>query len=146
MRNLTGSKLGIQAFAKLFEHLRTLGRGLTNRQAREMRLCETLPLGEKRFLALVMIGERKLLIGGAANSVSLLAECPSGLEKKDTARSTTRTRRRRTRRAHSRRKQVALGLNPLMPASQGEAFRTEMPWALPVPAASLPAPRATTPQ
>src|SRR5579883_3150613 len=141
MRNLTGSKLGIQAFAKLFEHLRTLGRGLTNRQAREMRLCETLPLGEKRFLALVMIGERKLLIGGAANSVSLLAECPSGLEKKDTARSTTRTRR-----GHSRRKQVALGLNPLMPASQGEAFRPEMPWALPVPAASLPAPRATTPQ
>ncbi len=146
MRNPTDSKLKIQPFAKLFEHLRSLGRGLTNRQAREMRLCETLPLGEKRFLALVMIGERKLLVGGAANSISLLAECPSGLEKKDPSRATARAKRRRTRQAQSRRKQAALGLNSLASASQGTAFKTETPWALPVPAASLPAPRTMTPQ
>ncbi|HLI35060.1 MAG TPA: flagellar biosynthetic protein FliO [Terriglobia bacterium] len=143
MRNPTDSKLKIQPFAKLFEHLRTLGRGLTNRQSREMRLCETLPLGEKRFLALVMIGDRKLLVGGAANSISLLAECSSGLKKNDSSRATARTKRRRTRQAHSRQKRAALGLNSI---GQGTAFKTETPWALPVPAASLPAPRTMTPQ
>jgi len=43
---------------------------------RELRLCETLALGEHRFLALVVCGRQRFLIGGAGNSVALLAELP----------------------------------------------------------------------
>jgi len=43
------------------------------RREREMRLCETLALGDKRLLALVQVGHERFLIGGAPNSVVLLA-------------------------------------------------------------------------
>ncbi len=43
-----------------------------SRPARQLRLCETLALGEKRFLAVVECGPQKFLIGGAGNSVVLL--------------------------------------------------------------------------
>lgn len=43
-----------------------------------MHLCETLSLGDRRFLALVRVGEQKFLVGAAGSSISLLAElaCP----------------------------------------------------------------------
>jgi flagellar biogenesis protein FliO len=44
---------------------------------RQLKLRETLPLGEKRFLAVVEFERQRFLIGGAANSVSLLTELPS---------------------------------------------------------------------
>ena len=37
-----------------------------------LRLCENLPLGEKRFVAVIQVENEKFLIGGAAGSVSLL--------------------------------------------------------------------------
>lgn len=59
-------------------HLRRLtsaGRNLAvQRRQRNLRLGETLALGEKRFLAVVFVENRKFLVGGAANSLSLLAE------------------------------------------------------------------------
>jgi flagellar biogenesis protein FliO len=39
-------------------------------------LCETVSFGEKRFAAVVEFEDRRFLIGGASNSVSLLAELP----------------------------------------------------------------------
>jgi hypothetical protein len=49
-----------------------LGRNLRPRAARQLRLCETLPLGERRFVSVVQFEEQKFLIGSAANSVVLL--------------------------------------------------------------------------
>ncbi len=43
------------------------------RPERQLRLCETLPLGEKRFLAVVEFKQEKLLIGGTSHSLVLLA-------------------------------------------------------------------------
>jgi flagellar biogenesis protein FliO len=39
-----------------------------------LRLSETLPLGEKRFVALVSVEGREFLIGGGASGVSMLAQ------------------------------------------------------------------------
>ncbi|MDT8066851.1 MAG: flagellar biosynthetic protein FliO [Terriglobia bacterium] len=44
------------------------------RTPRQLRLRETVPLGEKRFVALVEFEKRRFLIGGASNSVNLLTE------------------------------------------------------------------------
>jgi flagellar biogenesis protein FliO len=41
---------------------------------RRLRLCETISLGEKRFAAVIEFDDRRFLLGGAATSVSLLAE------------------------------------------------------------------------
>lgn len=42
-----------------------------------MKLCETLSLGERRFLLLVKVEKRKFLLGAAGTSISLLAELHS---------------------------------------------------------------------
>lgn len=44
---------------------------------RQLKLCETLALGEKRFLAVVEFEQRKLLIGGTSSSLVMLAALPS---------------------------------------------------------------------
>ena len=46
------------------------------RQVRTLKLQEMLSLGEKRFVAIVQCEGQRWLIGGAANSVSLLARLP----------------------------------------------------------------------
>lgn len=53
------------------------GQGLRlRRREKAMRLCETLPLGDRRYLALVLVEGHKFLVGTAANSVSLVARIP----------------------------------------------------------------------
>lgn len=47
------------------------------RKDRAMHLCETLSLGDRRFLALVKIEGQRFLIGAAGSSISLLAEISS---------------------------------------------------------------------
>ncbi|MGH9469238.1 MAG: flagellar biosynthetic protein FliO [Terriglobia bacterium] len=54
------------------------GKNLASRRARQLQLCETLPLGEKRFVAVIQVGDQKFLLGGATGNVSLLAELSSG--------------------------------------------------------------------
>jgi flagellar biogenesis protein FliO len=50
-------------------------RGLQrDRGPKQLRLCESLALGEKRLVAVLQFGEQRFLIGGTANSVTLLAE------------------------------------------------------------------------
>jgi flagellar biogenesis protein FliO len=41
---------------------------------RRLRVCETVPLGEKRFVAVIQVDDKQFLVGGASNSVSLLAQ------------------------------------------------------------------------
>ncbi len=45
-----------------------------NRTSRQLRLGETVSLGDKRFVAVLEYEDRKLLIGGSANSVVLLTD------------------------------------------------------------------------
>lgn len=49
-----------------------LGSVKIRRKERALHLCETLALGERRFLALVQCEGRKYLIGTTSSSVSLL--------------------------------------------------------------------------
>jgi len=46
------------------------------RKPRRLELCETLSLGDKRFVAVVRFEDQHFLIGGAVNSVALLAHIP----------------------------------------------------------------------
>ena len=47
------------------------------RPQRSLRLCETLSLGEKRFLAVVEVNQEHFLVGGAGNSIALLTPLPA---------------------------------------------------------------------
>ncbi len=49
-----------------------LGSLRIHRRERSLRMCETLPLGEKRILAVVQFEGRKFLIGVTNQSISLL--------------------------------------------------------------------------
>jgi flagellar biogenesis protein FliO len=48
------------------------------RKARRLRVCETLALGERRFLAVIEFDRQEFLVGGSANSVVLLARLHEG--------------------------------------------------------------------
>jgi hypothetical protein len=41
---------------------------------KRLRVCESVPLGEKRFIAVIQVDEKQFLVGGSSSSVSLLAE------------------------------------------------------------------------
>jgi flagellar biogenesis protein FliO len=43
------------------------------RTPRQLRLCETVSLGEKRVVAIIQYENHKFLLGGSASSVNLLA-------------------------------------------------------------------------
>lgn len=46
-------------------------------QARKnLRVCENVSLGDKRFVAVVQVDEKRFLIGGSSSAVSLLARLP----------------------------------------------------------------------
>jgi flagellar biogenesis protein FliO len=43
-----------------------------HRRERRLRLCEMLPLGEKRFIAVVEYGQERFLLAGTPQNISLL--------------------------------------------------------------------------
>src|SRR5258705_11713720 len=43
---------------------------------RNLRVCENVSLGDKRFVAVVQVDQERFLIGGSSSSVSLLARLP----------------------------------------------------------------------
>lgn len=45
----------------------------TRSKSRRLRVCESLSLGEKRFVAVIQFETQQFLIGGGAHSVNLLA-------------------------------------------------------------------------
>jgi len=59
--------------------IRSMAKRFLQRPARcrKLQLLEIQQLGEKRFIAIARVGKQKFLIGGAATSVSLLAEIDS---------------------------------------------------------------------
>ncbi|HEV2500342.1 MAG TPA: flagellar biosynthetic protein FliO [Terriglobia bacterium] len=68
----------LRAIVSAFRQLAGAAKGIHKRRGkRSMRLCETLSLGDRRVLALVMVENQKLLLGTAGSSISLLARFPS---------------------------------------------------------------------
>jgi hypothetical protein len=47
-------------------------------QEKRLRVTENIPLGEKRFVALITVDGREFLIGGGASGVSLLSQWEAG--------------------------------------------------------------------
>lgn len=67
-----------QLLARAFAQLRRLLPAVAlRRRERRLSLCELLPLGEKRFVAVVQVDRQQYLIGGAPTSIALLAQLPS---------------------------------------------------------------------
>lgn len=57
--------------------LRTLFSKISiQRRERSLQVCETLSLGDRRFLAIVRCGEQRLLIGMAGQNICLLDRLP----------------------------------------------------------------------
>lgn len=68
----------IDALRSVLNCFLSLGRRISaQRHKNSIHLCETLSLGDKRFLAVVLVEQQKFLVGGAGNSVALLAKLPS---------------------------------------------------------------------
>jgi flagellar biogenesis protein FliO len=52
---------------------------VTVKQARKnLKVCENVSLGEKRFVAVIQIDDERFLIGGSSSSVSLLTRLQEG--------------------------------------------------------------------
>jgi len=51
-------------------------RAQAKQKRKNLRVCETIPLGEKRFVAVVQVDDERFLIGGSSSSVSLLTRLP----------------------------------------------------------------------
>jgi flagellar biogenesis protein FliO len=49
-------------------------RGVGCRPARRLRLCESLGLGDRRFVAVVEFDQARFLVGGTSSSLVLLAK------------------------------------------------------------------------
>jgi flagellar biogenesis protein FliO len=47
---------------------------MSRRLPRRLRLCESLPLGERRFVAVIEFEESRFLVGGTSSSLVLLAD------------------------------------------------------------------------
>ena len=53
-------------------------RAANPRKARRLRVCETLSLGERRFVAVIEFDRQEFLVGGTGNSLELLARLQEG--------------------------------------------------------------------
>jgi flagellar biogenesis protein FliO len=49
-----------------------------SRKARRLRVCETLSLGDRRFVAVIEFDRQEFLVGGSGNSLELLARLHEG--------------------------------------------------------------------
>ncbi len=55
--------------------------GWGSRPQKQLRLCESLALGERRFLSVVECGRSRYLLGGTAASLTMLAALDSSAER-----------------------------------------------------------------
>jgi flagellar biogenesis protein FliO len=60
---------------RVFQYCRSQ---LRRRPVRKLRLCESLTLGEKRFLAVVQFEHLRYLVAGTGSSLTLLSQLPDG--------------------------------------------------------------------
>ena len=53
-------------------------RAVKPRRVRRLRVCETLSLGDRRFLAVIEYDRQEFLVGGSGNSLEVLARLHEG--------------------------------------------------------------------
>ncbi len=56
---------------------------ISRRAPRRLRLCESLPLGERRFVAVVEFEKTRFLVGGTASSLVLLSRLQDSAARTD---------------------------------------------------------------
>ncbi len=66
----------------LFKHIAGVGKLIlqgvkAQRVRKNLRVCESVSLGDKRFVAVVQVDGERFLIGGAAGSVAMLTKLES---------------------------------------------------------------------
>jgi flagellar biogenesis protein FliO len=66
-----------ERLSKLWERGRRMGLRIGRRAPKRLRLCESLPLGERRFVAVVEFEAARFLVGGTAASLVLLSRLPA---------------------------------------------------------------------
>jgi len=69
-------RMGGKPWRQLLRWVAFLGYPWRSRPRRQLRLCESLALGERRFLSVVEFGEQRFLVGGTGTSLALLAVLP----------------------------------------------------------------------
>jgi flagellar biogenesis protein FliO len=73
-----GARLVIDILTRCFASLQKIF--TVKRAQKQLRVCESVSLGDKRFVAVIQVDQERFLIGGAANSVAMLtrlSETPS---------------------------------------------------------------------
>ena len=61
------------SMARIWSAFQWMLQQVTVKQARKnLKVCENVSLGEKRFVAVIQVDEERFLIGGSSSSVSLL--------------------------------------------------------------------------
>jgi flagellar biogenesis protein FliO len=68
-------RAGATTVTKIWEWVQRVAK---SRRSRRLRVCETLSLGERRFLAIVEFDQEEFLVGGGGNSLELLARLHEG--------------------------------------------------------------------
>jgi len=69
------------AVCQIVHRLMNLLRLWRPRPQDRLRLCESLQLGERRFLSVVEFGQQKFLVGGTAHSLTMLAVLPGAKDR-----------------------------------------------------------------
>jgi len=84
MRNQDKFLRGSREFWQRIKNWLAARRLLAGRHERQLRVCENLALGERRFLSVIECGKRRFLVGSSAHQVSMLSELPQtdGVEDK----------------------------------------------------------------
>jgi hypothetical protein len=75
---MTTVSISVNGWKHWLETLRSFWRRWHSRAPRQLRLAETLALGERRFLVVVEFGPRKFLIGTSGSAMTLLTELERG--------------------------------------------------------------------
>jgi flagellar biogenesis protein FliO len=76
MRSAGGTDMRENYLARMMRWLLARGRSWGSHPSRQLRLRETLALGERRFIAVVEFERQKFLIAGTGSSVAMLAALP----------------------------------------------------------------------
>jgi flagellar biogenesis protein FliO len=76
LRSIPSSRTSpFELLRALFGRVSSFSRGrVWRRRPRRLRICETLSLGNRGYLAVVSYGRREFLLGGTTNSIALLAQ------------------------------------------------------------------------
>ena len=67
------------AGGSLSDRLRRVARSIWfghRQRPRELQLCETLSLGERRFVGVIQYRKQRFLVGGTSSNIALLAQLP----------------------------------------------------------------------